>query len=139
MAFGFGGFIAVVSVFTLTVFFGNRCPMEFTLSDSGALVTNTSGRAKAAHRLSWMLAIATGRPLMAGPGLIAQSQEVSAVAWSDITRARFHPAQCAISLRGGIFDLVRLYATPDNYAAVSELVLKKIQLHAPRATVEGTR
>ena len=130
-----GLFILVVSVFTLTVIFGNRWPLEFVVGPDGVVMNNISEKAQAIHRLSWILAVVTGRPLMAGPGLIAQSREVIGIPWADVRTVRRYPAHGVIGIRGGLLENVRLYCTPSNYAAVAQQVEVLVRQHAPLARI----
>jgi hypothetical protein len=130
-----GVFILIVSVFTLGVVFGNRWPLEFVLNDDGVIMNNVSEKARTIHRMSWILAILTGRPLMAGPGLIAQSREVVGIAWDDVRTVTQHPALGVIGIRGGLLDNIRLYCTPANYAQVAQRVEAAVRQHAPSARI----
>lgn len=130
-----GAFILVVSVFTLGVIFGNRWPLEFVIGEDGVIMNNVSEKAHAIHRLSWMLAIVTGRPLMAGPGLIAQSREVIGIPWNEVRRVRRYPSLGVIAIKGGFMDNVRLYCTPANYTDVAQRVDAAVKQHAPSAVV----
>lgn len=135
MAGLFGAFMLLVSFLTLGVIFGNRWPLEFTLEPDGVVMNNVSEKAHAIHRLSWILAIITGRPLMAGPGLIAQSREVVAIPWDEVRRVKRHPALGVIAIKGGFLDNVRLYCTSANYGAVAQHVETAVKQHAPSATI----
>ena len=130
-----GAFILVVSVFTLGLIFGNRWPLEFVVGDDGVIMNNISEKAHTIHRLSWILALLTGRPLMAGPGLIAQSREVVGIAWEEVRRVRKYPALGVIYIKGGFADNVRLYCTPSNYAEAAQRVDAAVKQHAPSAVV----
>jgi hypothetical protein len=132
---GMGLFILVVSVFTLTVVFGNRWPLEFFIGPDGVIMNNVSEKAHAIHRLSWILALVTGRPLMAGPGLIAQSREVIGIPWEEVRTVRRYPALGVIGIKGGLLENVRLYCTPGNYAEVAQRVEALVKQHAPSAVV----
>jgi hypothetical protein len=130
-----GHFILLVSVFTLVVIFGNRWPLEFVVCEDGVVQNNVSEKAHAIHRLSWILALVTGRPLMAGPGLIAQSREVVAIPWGEIRRVQRYPALGVIAIKGGFLDNVRLYCTSANYADVTQRVEAAVRQHAPAAAI----
>lgn len=131
----FGVFMLLVSLFTLGVIFGNRWPLEFTIDPDGVVMNNVSEKAHTIHRLSWILAIITGRPLMAGPGLIAQSREVVAIPWDEVRRVKRHPALGVITIKGGLLDNVRLYCTSANYGEVARRVEAAVKQHAPSATL----
>jgi hypothetical protein len=135
MAGLFGVFMLLVSLLTLGVIFGNRWPLEFTIEPDGVVMNNVSEKAHAIHRMSWILAILTGRPLMAGPGLIAQSREVVAIPWNEVRRVQRYPALGVIAIKGGFLDNVRLYCTPANYADVVQRVEAAVKQQAPSATI----
>ena len=135
--FALGGaiFLSTISLFVLLVFFGNRHPLEFILDDDGVVMNNISERAKVAHRLAWLVALATGRPLMAGPGLIAQSREVVAIPWDEVRRVKTYPALGVIAIRGGLLENIRLYCTHENYPAVLERVSAALAAHNPSIAI----
>lgn len=131
----FGVFLLLVSVFTLTVIFGNRWPLEFFIGPDGVIMNNVSEKAHTIHRLSWILALLTGRPLMAGPGLIAQSREVIGIPWDEVRKVRRYADLGVIGIKGGLLDNVRLYCTPSNYAEVAQRVEALVKQHAPSAVI----
>ena len=135
--FALGGaiFLSTISLFVLLVFFGNRHPLEFILDEDGIVMNNISERAKAAHRLAWLVALATGRPLMAGPGLIAQSREVVAIPWDEVRRVKTYPALGVIAIRGGLLENIRLYCTRENYPAVLERINAALATHNPSIAI----
>jgi hypothetical protein len=128
-----GLFLLVVSFLTRTVIFGNRWPLEFIVGKDGVVMNNISEKAHTIHRLSWILALLTGRPLMAGPGLIAQSREVVGIPWEEVRKVRLYPALGVIGIRGGLFDNIRLFCLPSNYAEVAQRVEAAVKEHAPKA------
>jgi hypothetical protein len=130
-----GAFILLMSVLTLGVIFGNRWPLEFVLTDDGVIMNNVSEKAHAIHRLSWILAIVTGRPLMAGPGLLAQSREVVGIPWDEVRTVKRHAALGVIAITGGFLDNIRLYCTSGNYGDVAQRVERLVRQHAPSATI----
>lgn len=130
-----GAFILLMSVLTLGVIFGNKWPLEFVLTADGVIMNNVSEKAHAIHRLSWILAIVTGRPLMAGPGLLAQSREVVGIPWDEVRTVKHHAALGVIAITGGFLDNIRLYCTSANYADVARRVESLVRQHAPSATI----
>jgi hypothetical protein len=130
-----GVVLLVMSVLVLALIFGNKWPLEFVINEDGVVQNNISERAHAINRFSWILALLTGRPLMAGPGLIAQSREVVGIAWDEVRRVRRYPALGVIGIRGGFLDNVRLFCLPSNYADVAQRVEAMVKQHAPGAVV----
>ncbi len=127
--------LLILSVLILGLVFGNRWPLEFVLNEHGVVMKNISERAHTLNQLSWMLALLTGRPLMAGPGLIAQSREVVGIPWDEVRKVRCHPALGVIGIRGGFLDSVRLYCTPSNFSEAAKRVEAQVKQHAPTAVI----
>ncbi len=115
------GFL-ILSMAIMLVFFGNRYPSRFTLSPRGAVMENLSGRARGANTAAMALGLLAGRPGLAGAGMLAKSQERVAISWKDVRRVREHPDQRVLSLMNGWRVVIRLYCTPENYAAAREFV-----------------
>jgi hypothetical protein len=131
----FAGFYLFVAFFTFAVIFGNRWPLEFVVGEHGVVMNNVSEKARFIHRFSWILALVTGRPLMAGPGLIAQSREVVGIPWNEVRTVRKYPALGVIYLRGGLLENVRLYCLPSNYTQAVQRVEAAVRQQAPSATI----
>jgi hypothetical protein len=108
---------ALVFVGVMVVFFGNRYPARYTLTTKGALMESLSRRAKGANLAAVTLGVLAGRPGLAGAGLLAASGEAVSIAWRDVRRIREHPDHCVMSLMNGWRVVIRLYCTPENYAA----------------------
>lgn len=115
------GFLLMFMAIML-VFFGNRYPARFTLNDTGALIESRSRRARLANRAAIVAGALGGRPGVAGAGMIAASQEAVSIAWKDVRRVNEHPDQRVISLKNGWRVVLRLYCTPENYAAARDFV-----------------
>jgi hypothetical protein len=115
------GFLLMFMAIML-LFFGNRYPARFTLSSAGSLVENRSRRARLANRAAVVAGALGGRPGVAGAGLIAASQEAVSIAWTDVKRVNEHPDQRVISLMNGWRVVIRLYCTPENYAAARDFI-----------------
>jgi len=131
----FAVFYLLIAFFTFAVIFGNRWPLEFVVGEHGVVMNNVSEKAHTIHRLSWILALVLGRPLMAGPGLIAQSREVVGIPWDEVRVVRKYPALGVIYIRGGVLENVRLYCLPSNYAQAAQRVDAAVKQHAPSATI----
>jgi hypothetical protein len=131
----FAVFYLVIAVLTFGLIFGNRWPLEFTVGAHGVVMNNISQKAHAIHRFSWILALLTGRPLMAGPGLIAQSREVVGIPWDDVRRVKKYPALGVIYIKAGLLENVHLYCTPSNFAEVTRRVETAVRQHAPSAMI----
>lgn len=131
----FAAFYLVVALFSYAVVFGNRWPLEFAVGPDGVVMNNVSEKARGIHRVAVVFALLSGRPQLAGAGMLAQARELEAIAWPSVTAVRLQPALRVISVKGGLLQHIRVYCTADNYADVSALVLASVRQHATTATI----
>jgi hypothetical protein len=113
---------AVLSFLICLVVFRNRMRMRFRLDAKSAEVEMTDTRAIKANKLAIVLGALSGKPGVAGAGLIAQSNRQQKAVWSAIARVHYHPAWRAITLSNGWRTVVTLYCTPENYDSVAAAV-----------------
>jgi hypothetical protein len=114
--------LAVLSFLICLVVFRNRMRMRFRLDAKSAEVEMTDTRAKTANKIAVVAGILSGKPGLAGAGLLAQANTQQKAVWSAIARAHYHPAWRAITLSNGWRTVVTLYCTPENYDAVAVAV-----------------
>jgi hypothetical protein len=114
--------LAVLSFLICLVVFRNRMRMRFRLDAKAAEVEMTDTRAKTANKIAVVAGILSGKPGLAGAGLLAQANTQQKAVWGAIARAHYHPAWRAITLSNGWRTVVTLYCTPENYDAVAAAV-----------------
>ena len=122
---GFGFLFTLIAL----VFFRNGYPMRFFVGPAGVGWESASGRGAAASRAAVVVGALAGSPGAAGAGLLAQAQESGLLGWDEVARVKVYPALRVLSVMNGWRVVVRLYATPENFHYVLDLVRR----YAPRA------
>ncbi len=107
---GILGGIFILGLLIMLLLFGNRFHLRFTLTEEGALMETLDRRALIANRLG------------GSKGLLAQSQETQAVAWSSVNRIALRSRSRTISLRNRWRKVMVIYCTADNFAAVQQFL-----------------
>jgi beta-barrel assembly-enhancing protease len=118
--------LALLVVFVMAVFFNNRYRASFVISEQGVGYESRSRRGKWANRAAIAAGALSGRPGVAGAGLLAASQESMAIGWSEIQRVNEHAADRVFSLRNSWRVVLRLHCTPENYASVRALLAARL-------------
>ena len=118
--------LAVLCFLICVAVFHNRIRMRFRLDEKSAEVEMTDTRAIKANKLAIVLGVLSGRPGLAGAGLIAQSNTQQKAVWSAIVRAHYHPSWRVITLSNGWRTVVTLYCTPENYDVVAAAVRRAL-------------
>lgn len=126
-AVGFGLFILLTLVMALVL--GNRMTYRFTIDAEGIRMAMVDPRAQASNRLAIGLGLLMGRPQAMGAGLIAASQEVQCLRWRGAFRAQCFPHRQVVILRNRWRRLLVVYATAENYDAVSARIAGEIDRH----------
>lgn len=127
-ALGLIGALLLMSWAFIMAVYGGRYEVEFVLNDEGVLCRTQAKQAKK-NRLINALAVGagliSGKPAVAGAGLLAGARQSVYLRWSRVTRVKYCPGRRTILLRGGWTENIGLYCTKENYQEVEELVRQK--------------
>lgn len=119
--------------FLALVFFGNRYPARFVVSERGVSWETRSKRGKTANLTAVIIGVLARKPAVAGAGLLGMSGESDSMAWKDIKRVKAYPKANVITLMNNWRVVTRLYCSPDNFLKV----LEKIQDHTGLPSLTG--
>jgi len=120
----------------MAVLFRGRMRVRYTLSDEGLLQETVDSVAKGANRAALVAGVLTGKPGLAGSGLIGRSRESESVSWSGAFKAVPQPARRMIALRNSWRTLMFVQCTPENYDAVLARVNAAIASHGAEGRVK---
>ena len=118
--------LALLVIFVMAVFFNDRYRASFAINSEGVGYESRSNRGKWANRAAIAAGALSGRPGVAGAGLLAASRESMAIGWNEIQRVNEHAADRVFSLRNSWRVVLRLHCTPENYATVRALLAARL-------------
>lgn len=127
----------VLGLVIMAVVFRGRYGVRYTLSSTGLLLETTSRAAKISNRAAIVAGVLSGKPGVAGSGLLAASQETQEVKWRGNFRAVYRPGSQMILLKGAWRTLMLVQCTPENYAEVAEKVAGYLQRRGTSKRVAG--
>ena len=133
LLYGLGLIIALLLLtwlFMLAVYRGNY-DAEFVLDNEGALCRTQAKQAKknrVVNALTVFLGLFSGKPTVAGAGLLAQSRQEVFLRWNRVKKVEYEPKSLTILLQGGFADSVALFCTEDNYPQVEKFVMDQTLL-----------
>lgn len=125
------GLIGALLFFTwlfIMVVYGGKHDAAFHLDDKGALFRTQPKEAKKnriVNTLAVLLGLLSGKPAVAGAGMLAQSRQQVFIRWKRATRVKYVPRARTILLRAGWTENVGIFCTPENYAVVEQFVRAK--------------
>ena len=130
-----GALLFLTWLFFLVVY-RRKYEAEFVLDDKGVLCRTQAKQAKKnriVNILTVVLGLFSGKPAVAGAGMIAQSRHEIFLKWNRVTKAKYKPKNHTILLRGGWTEQVALFCAEDNYAPIErEVMARTIHLSKKR-------
>ena len=123
------GLIAALLFFTwlfIMAVYRGKYEAEFVLDDKGVLCRTQAKQAKKnriTNALTVVLGLLSGKPAVAGAGMLAQSRQETFLKWNRVTKVKYKPKSHTILLRGGWTEQVALFCTEDNYSPVEREVM----------------
>lgn len=117
-------------LFIMSVYWG-KYEAEFVLDGKGVICRTQEKQAKKnriVNTLTVMLGLISGKPAVAGEGMLAQSRQDTFLWWNRITKVKYKPESHTILLRGSWTEQISLFCTDENYEQVEAFVRRNIPL-----------
>lgn len=127
------GLIGMLLFFTwafVMVVYGGKYEVEFILNNEGVLCRTQekqAGRNRIINALTVAAGLLSGKPAVAGAGLLAQKRQSVYLRWNRITKVSYQPVRRTILLRGGWTENIGIFCTKDNYSQVEMFILAKLK------------
>jgi hypothetical protein len=128
--------VLIGSLFFLTwlfimVVWRGRYEVECILNGSGVRCRTQKSQARTnriINGLTVFLGLLSGKPTVAGAGMLAQSRQDQTIRWKNIRKVRRYPKIHTILVHGGFAEHLALFCTPDNYQDVDDVVREQTGL-----------
>ncbi|MGI1660177.1 MAG: hypothetical protein ACRKFN_14650 [Desulfitobacterium sp.] len=131
-ALGLVGALLFLSWIFVLLVYGGRYQVEFVL-DEKVVLCRTQPKQHRINRtintLTVMLGLLSGKPSVAGAGMLAESRQEVFLQWQRISKVKRDPRRQIIILWSGRMEQIALFCTRDNYLQVEQFVLWKTQQH----------
>jgi len=122
-----GGLFVLTWVFIMVVWRG-RYEVECMLNSDGVRCRTQKAQAKKnriINTLTVVLGLLSGKPGVAGAGMLAQSRQDQLIRWKNIRKVKRYPRTHNILVHGGFAEHLALFCTPENYQEVDALVRRR--------------
>ncbi len=127
----------LLGLIIMAVLFRGKMRVKYTLSDDGLRMETRDRIAKSANRAAMVLGLLTGRPGLAGAGLIARSREAEQIRFKGAFTARLKPHRHVIAIRNSWRTLMFVQCTPQTYDAVSARIVSSMRQHGTAGRLRG--
>ncbi|MEW6623964.1 MAG: hypothetical protein AB1420_12690 [Bacillota bacterium] len=95
------------------------------LDDKGVFCRTQAKQAKKSriiNALTVVLGLFSGKPGVAGAGVLAQSKQEVFLKWNRVKKVTYKPRNRTILLRGGWAESIALFCTEGNYLLIEQAV-----------------
>lgn len=127
------GLIGILMLFTwifVMAVYGGKYEAEFFLDEEGVLCRTQAKQARKnqiINSLTVVVGLLSGKPAVAGAGVLAGVRQSVYLRWNRITKISFQPDRRTILLRGGWTEHIALFCTKENYALAEQFVRDIVQ------------
>jgi hypothetical protein len=132
---GAGG-LWVLGILIMAVVFQGRMQMRFTIDDDGLTAETVSTAARTANRIAIVGGLLTGKPGLAGAGLIARAGETKSVSWEGAFRVAADPRRLSLRISNGWRTLFFVQCLPGNFDSVTQAIGSHMEAHATAARLK---
>ena len=122
------GLIAILFLLTyllIKIVWGGNYEVGFELDNTGIrsyTLKNQARKNRIINTLAVVLGLFSGKPAVAGAGLLAQSRQEVSVKWKNIKKVKYLPPKQAVLLKGGFTENIAVFCTPVNYPEVEAFI-----------------
>lgn len=124
-----GGLFLLTYLFILALW-GGKYDVGFELNRVGIhnfTLKNQTKKNFMMNAATVVLGLFSGKPAVAGAGMLAQSRQSVMVKWSSIRKVKFIPKNHTVMIRAGFTENMALFCTPDNYTEVVAFIKSKLK------------
>jgi len=127
-AFYGAGLIMVTFMLTfvfIQVLYGGKYEVGFVVDEKGIFSYTQQKQArqnKVVNGMAVLLGMLSGKPAVAGAGMLAQSRQKVMIRWKSLRKAKYDPKRQTILVKGGFAENIALFCTEENYAEVKRII-----------------
>lgn len=127
--FIFIGIFFILSFLFIMLVYGGKYAAGYVIDAKGILnytQKNQAKRNKIINALLVVTGLLSGKPSVAGAGILAQSRQSVLVKWKSIRKVKVYPSSKSIVIKGGFAEKIALFCNDDNFEYVKDIILVKV-------------
>jgi len=125
--------IAVLFLLTylfILVVWGGKYDVGFELDKTGIrnyTLKNQAKKNRIINTMAVVFGLLSGKPAVAGAGILAQSRQNILIKWSSIRKVKFYPQNQMVMIRAGFAENIAIFCTPANYSEVASFIQYRLK------------
>lgn len=125
----------IVLLFLITFLFieiawGGKYDVGFELDKTGIrnyTLKNQARKNRIINTLAVVFGLLSGKPTVAGAGILAQSRQDVWLKWKNIKKVKYLPRKHVVLVRGNLTENIAVFCTVDNYTEVEAFIQSALQ------------
>lgn len=125
--------VLIAVLFLLTYLFilavwGGKYDVGFELDKTGIrnyTLKNQAKKNRIINTMAVVFGLLSGKPAVAGAGILAQSRQNILIKWGSIRKVKFQPQSQTVMIRAGFAESIAVFCTPANYSEVVSFIRYK--------------
>jgi len=124
------GVLFLLTYLFIRIFWGGKYEVGFELDKTGIRSYTLPKQAKQnriVNALAIILGFLSGRPAVAGAGMLAQSKQDVFIRWKNIKKVKYLSGKKSVMLRGGLTENIAVFCTNENYSDVEAFIRSSLR------------
>ena len=124
------GVLILLTFLFIQLVWGGKYDVGFELDSSGIrsyTLKNQAKKNRVVNSLVVVLGLLSGKPAVAGAGMLAQSRQDVYLKWKNIKKVKYLPNKHVVLLKGGFAESLAVFCTKDNYAEAESFIQANVQ------------
>ena len=99
--------------------------MEFTIDGKGVRckpAQNQLKKNRIVNRITIVLGLLSGKPAVAGAGMLANSRQDISIKWSKVVKVKYKPKRNTIVVKAGYLESIVIFCSNENYSQVTNYI-----------------
>lgn len=122
-------FFLLTYLFILVVW-GGKYDVGFELDKTGIrnyTLKNQAKKNRIINTVAVVFGLSSGKPALAGAGMLAQSRQDVLIKWISIKKVKFYPQRQTVMIRAGFAENIAVFCTPANYSEVASFIQNRLK------------
>ena len=120
----------LITFLFIKIAWGGKYDVGFELDRMGIrnyTLRNQAKKNRIVNTLAVIFGLLSGKPTVAGAGMLAQSRQDVWLKWKNIKKVKYLPQKHVVMVKGGLTENIAVFCTADNYTEVEVFIQSALQ------------
>jgi len=117
--------LILLTILFVLIFWGGKYQVGFVLDQNGIRCFTQKDQAKKnliINTITIALGFLSGKPTVAGSGILAQSRQDLMISWKNIRKVKYLKSKNIVMVKGGFTENIAVFCTSSNFDAAETFI-----------------